>query len=301
MMNIRHGLMTGLLALFSMAASAQPTPISRDLPDGVEKISDLGYAAYGERILQLDLYRPSGITDTLPAIVVIRGGGWAAGDKEGFGPVAAALAAKGFIAVSIEYRDSSEAIFPAAVHDAKAAVRWLRAKASAYQVNPDAIGVIGGSAGAHLATYLGVTADMADLEGDGGNNEVSSTVQAVVGLATPSSLIPVGGCNAQTDNPESVVAMFLGDGCSANEGLWAYASPVTQVSSRAAPALLIHSEADTVVNFSDSLMLGVAYGRANVPLDIKLIPDAPHPFWNFNEWFQDSIDAAAIFFHRQLD
>jgi acetyl esterase/lipase len=99
--------------------------------------------------------------------------------------MAAALAKRGLAAVSIDYRASGEATFPAAVEDTKAAVRWMRANAARYHLDPNAIGAIGGSAGAHLAAYLGLTRDARQFEGDGGNRGVSSAVSAVVGFATP--------------------------------------------------------------------------------------------------------------------
>ena len=292
-------LLAGLTMLTSTGI-AQPEPISTDIPEGIDLTADLTYATYGDRMLMADLYRLSGNSELLPAIVMVRGGGWAVGDKEGYGPIAAALALKGFVTASIEYRVSDEATFPAAVHDTKAAVRWLRSNAEEFNINPDAIGVIGGSAGAHLAAYLGVTAGIEELEGEGGHGDASSGVQAVVALAAPSSLLPVGGCNQSSDDPENAVVKFLGEGCSANDSLWAYASPVTHVSADSAPILMIHSEADTVVNFTESLLLGMAYGEHNVPASIHLIPDAPHAFWNFNEWLQDTIDKAADFFHHEL-
>lgn len=300
--------MKTVLALLALLAQlvpasfvlAQPTPIPTDIPEGVDLSGNIVYARYGDRDLLLDLYRPAGATEALPAVVVIRGGGWAAGDKEGFGPMAAALATRGFIAVSIEYRAVPEATYPAAVFDAKAAVRWLRANAAQYNIAADAIGVIGGSAGAHIATYLGVTAGMNELEGNGGNEDHASTVQAVVGLAAPTSLMPDGGC-PQTPDPGNAVPAFLGADCAGNEGLWAFASPVSHVTENAAPVLLIHSEKDNVVDYSQSLLLALAYGRRNVPVTVQLFPDAPHAFWNFTEWFEATMDTSASFFHRHLD
>ena len=147
--------MTVLLVLPEAGWAQQP--ISREISSGVEVTEDLTYARYGDRVLMLDLYRPVLQSSALlPAIVVIRGGSWRRGDKKRFGPMAAALAERGLAAVSIEYRTSDEATFPAAVHDTKAAVRWLRRNADRYGLDANAIGAIGGSAGGHLALYLGI-------------------------------------------------------------------------------------------------------------------------------------------------
>src|SRR5688572_25088346 len=140
------------------------------VPPTVRVVRDLVYAQYGARQLKLDVYRPpqTDQRSAVPGIVVVRGGGWRSGDKDAFGFIAGQLAKEGFVAVSIEYRTSAEAKFPAAAHDVKAAVRWLRAHAAEYGVDPDAIGAIGGSAGAHLVALLGTSAGVDDLEGTGG-------------------------------------------------------------------------------------------------------------------------------------
>src|SRR5215212_1911388 len=107
-------------------------------------VHDLIYAEYGERQLKLDVYQPlrSGQVGAVPGIIVVRGGEFRQGDKVFFGYIAGALAMEGFVAASIEYRTSDEAKFPAAVQDAKTAVRWMRAHAAEYGINPDAIGAI---------------------------------------------------------------------------------------------------------------------------------------------------------------
>ena len=287
------------LALIPPTAShsQSPEPISRALPDDVAVTRDLVYAAYGERRLSLDLYMPSRRDDgLLPTIVVIRGNGWLSGDKEHFGPIAAALAKRGLAAVSIEFRASGEATFPAAVQDTKAATRWVRANATRYQLDPNAIGAIGGSSGAHLAVYLGVTGDDRQLEGDGGNRGVSSAVSAVVGLATPTDL-------GSIEHPGGVtmVTAFLGAAYEEDASLWERASPARHVDPSSPPLLLMHSENDAVVPYEQSLHLARQYEAAGVPVEVVLIPDAPHAFWRFTEWFDDTMDRAAAFFLGHLD
>jgi len=129
-------------------------------PESIRTFRDVVYARYGERRLSLDLYLPpeSSRRGRVPGVIVVRGGGWQSGDKETFGFLAAHLADEGFAAASIEYRTSQEATFPAAVQDAKAAVRWMRAHASSYGIDPDEIGAIGASAGGLLVTMLATTA-----------------------------------------------------------------------------------------------------------------------------------------------
>ncbi len=294
-MTVRHAALLAVVFTLTTEIQAQTSErISRTLPADVEVTRDIIYASYGDRSLLLDLYQPAEReAGLLPAIVVIRGGGWRSGDKEGFGPMAAALAERGLAAISIEYRASGEATFPAAVEDTKAAVRWLRANAARYRLDPDAIGAIGGSAGAHLAVYLGVTAGDDTLEGVGGNQGLSSAVSAMVGLATPVAFRPPGDAGGP-------VALFLGAPYDSDPGLWERASPITHVSASSPPVLLVHSESDSVVPFQGSLELAAVYGSAGVPVEVVLIPNAPHAFWNRTQWFGETMDRSAAFLMKHL-
>lgn len=293
-MNFRLRFVPMFAVILATASYAQnPERISRELPNDVVVHRDIGYASYGERDLYLDLYMPAdNDIPRTPVVVVVRGGGWMQGDKEGYGPMAAALAKRGIAAASIEYRASGEALFPSAVEDTKAAVRWLRANAEKYNFEADAIGAIGGSAGAHLALYLGVTSDIPDLEGDGGHPTYPSSVSAVVGLATPGNF--VGRSDAETP------IAFLGTTYEEAPELWRTASPITHIDASSPPLLLMHSESDKVVTFEQSVQLANAYGRVGVPVELVLIPDAPHDFWNFTGWFEDTMDRTADFFNRHL-
>ena len=227
--------LAGLVVSTTCAQGQEPQRIARELPAGVEVIRDITYATYGERSLRMDLYFPAERGSApLPVIVVIRGGGFRRGDKDGFGPMAAALAKRGLAAACIEYRASGEALFPAAVEDSKAAVRWLRANGVQYQIDDGAIGAIGGSAGAHLAVYLGVTSEDAKLEGQGGNQELSSAISAIVAFTTPADFTGFTG-SREAESREALDA-FLG---SKDSNLRQYASPITHVSVNSPPALLM--------------------------------------------------------------
>ena len=267
-------------------------------------VHDLVYAEYGQRRLKLDIYLPPksdqpGVVPGIPGIIVVRGGEWRKGDKEFFGYIAGALAMQGFVAASIEYRTSDEAKFPAAVQDVKAAVRWLRAHAVAYGVNPDAIGAIGGSAGAHLAAMLATSGGVKALEGEGGNSEASSDVQAVVAMAC--------GCNLQSWNhgagPEFISAVrgFIGSPLEAHAEAIAAASPVTYVSDRSAPLLLLHSQSDPLVPFGQSVEMEQRYRKAGATVTLRAI-DAPgvHGFWGDPRYFSDAKRLAIAFLHRNL-
>src|SRR5205807_5908700 len=132
--------------------------------------------------LQLNLARPKAGNGLMPAVLCIHGGGFRAGHRDGYNALCLKLAQRGFVAATASYRFAPKYQFPAAVHDVKAAVRWLRANASKYHIEPNRIGVTGGSAGGHLAEFLGVTAGVKQFEGDSGNPGQSSSVACVVNV-----------------------------------------------------------------------------------------------------------------------
>ena len=260
---------------------------------------DVVYAEYGQYKLMLDVYRPPESVQqaAAPGIVVVRGGKWQQGDKDGFGYIAGQLAMQGFVAASIEYRTAEEAKFPAAVQDVKAAVRWMRAHGAAYGVDPDLIGAIGGSAGAHLVAMLGTSAGT--FEGEGGNPETSSEVQAVVAMGGAYNLRAL----ADSGSPEIVDAVteFVGAPLHAHARALVAASPVTYVSGRSAPLLLMHSRTDPLVSYSYSEEMERAYRRAGAPVALKLI-EAPnvHGFWGNPYYFPEAKHHAVEFFRKHL-
>ena len=281
-------------------ASGQQPPEGADsarrafpVPASVRVVPDLVYAQYGERQLKLDLYLPpeSGRPRPIPGVIVVRGGGWRSGDKQAFGFIAGQLAKEGLAAASIEYRTSAEARFPAAVHDVKAAVRWIRAHASDYGVDPAAIGAVGGSAGGHLVAMLATSAGSKDLEGTGGNPAASSQVQAVVSMA----------CVCSMELKGAAVTEFIGAPLDAHAAEMKAASPVTHVSGRSAPLLLLHSRTDPVVPFSQSVEIADLYRRAGANVVLHPI-EAPnsHAFWNEARYFPETMKKAVEFLQANL-
>ena len=176
-------------------------------------------------------------------------------DRKESAHVASGLAERGVAAASIEYRTADESAFPGAVQDVKAAIRWMRANAKLYRISPDMIGTLGGSSGAHMALLAGISNDH-DLEGNGGHNNISSRVQAVVAMATPADLLRLdaGG--------RSVVARFLHASPAQNPKLWARASPVNNIRAGGPSILLIHGTADENVLPEQSSSFAELYRRA---------------------------------------
>ena len=271
--------------------SNDPTRVQYHPSPKVRVVPDIVFARYGKRALRLDLYLPIGSKEAVPGVIVIRGGGWMVNDRKESAHVASALAERGVAAASIEYRKADEAPFPGAVQDVKAAIRWMRANAKLYGILPDVIGTLGGSSGGHMALLAGVSNDH-DLEGNGGNNNVSSRVQAVVAMAAPTDLLRlhVGG--------GSVVTRFLHASPAQNPELWARASPINHLNAGGPAVLLMHGTADENVLPEQSSRFAELYRRAGGQVELVLIQKAPHPFWNYTPWFEDTMNRAAAFFHR---
>ena len=283
-----------VLPLIGLAV-ASAGPVLSQIPNDVAMTPDIVYATYGDRSLKLDLFLPKEKPPgPLPGIVVIRGGGWRQGDKLGFRPIAVQLAAAGFATACIEYRVLPDATMMDAVHDTKAAVRWMRAEGGRYGIDPDAIGAIGGSAGGHLVALLGTSYKEPMLEGNGGHAGVSSRVQAVAPMA------PVVDFASMANRPElgsgAVLKIF------SEHREWAKRlSPVTYLDRDSAPMLLIHSNADKSVPYAQSLEMMERSKQAGVRAELVTIDGAPHPFWNLPKWSGDTIQKSARFFHSTLD
>jgi acetyl esterase/lipase len=233
---------------------------------------DVVYGHAGGEDLQLDLYAPKDMSGPLPAVVILHGGGWAKGSHELFRPLAGALAAHGYVTASVGYRLAPRHKFPAQIQDVKCAVRWLRANAQRCQIDSDRIGVLGFSAGAHLALLLGLTEASDGLEGDGGNAEQSSRVQAVVNISGPTDL-------TRPDWPDATKAIifdFMGGSREQLPGLYRAASPLAYVHRGAPPVLTIHGTDDSVVPYEQAKLLHTALRRARVSSRLEPLHGKDH-------------------------
>jgi acetyl esterase/lipase len=261
-----------LIALAALLAGAAPAAAQRPkLPEGVKVLRDQAYLPGGHERHQLDLYLPEKADRPLPVVVWIHGGAWRAGDKK-FCP-ALYLTGKGFAVVSINYRLSQHAVFPAQIHDCKAAIRWLRAQAKKYNLDPHHIGVWGGSAGGHLVALLGTTGNLKELEGKEGNLDQSSKVQCVVDWFGPTDFrkpFP------RSDDPKSVVAALLGGPPSKEKKKAALASPLAHVHKDCPPFLIMHGDKDRAVAPAQSKRLAEALQKVKVPVTLVILEGAGH-------------------------
>jgi len=271
--------------------SKDPKPVT---PQDVECRDDIVYGTGGGRELQADLYLPSEpAAARIPAVVYAHGGGWRGGDRTQFSRHAIAMARHDFAGLCISYRFADEAPFPAAVEDANCAVRFLRAYADDLGVDPDRIGIAGGSAGGHLAAMVSTTCGTARLEGTGGHGDFSSDVQAYAGFN------PVLDLRERADL--TAVRVFLGGAPhEVGEEVYEDASPICHVDAHTPPTLLLHGTEDATVPYEQSVRFRDAVRAAGGQADLFTAEGAGHGFFNRDPWFEPTLERMIEFFLRWL-
>ena len=243
-----------------MAGPGQPGgPRAPQMPNGVKVERDLAYAGDDDRRHKLDLYLPEKADKPLPLIIWIYGGGWAMGSKEGGSP-AIQFAADGYAVACINHRLSNQAKFPAQIQDCKAAVRWLRANAAKYNLDPNRFATWGGSSGGHLATLTGTSGGSKEFEIIGGNAEISDCVQAVVDWFGPTDLLKMdeqaGEHSALKHNDaQSPEGKLIGGPIQDNKEKAERANPIKYIAMDCPPFLIMHGDADHTVPIGQSELL----------------------------------------------
>lgn len=269
---------------------------SRAVPPSVRAVMDVTYVRRGPHDLKLDLYLPAaGRAAPRPAIVFVHGGGWRAGVRANFAPMAIRLAERGYVTATISYRLSPEAPYPAAVVDAKAAVRWVRAHAADYGIDPGRIAIAGGSAGGQIAALTGVTNGDARFDPDGGPGAVASDVQAIVNIDGLSDFTSEQARKYEDDPAKqpSAAGAWFGGRYAEKAALWRDASPLFHVGP-GTPAILYVVSAQRRFSLGREEM--VARLRAlGVPNRVVALPDTPHSFWLFDPWLAPTVEATDAF------
>jgi acetyl esterase/lipase len=269
------------------AESAAQEAATAEAPVAASKIiveEGLVYSTPDGQELKLDLARPAG-DGPFPAIVFIHGGGWYLGDRSAYRDSIEEAAKRGYVAATVSYRlmkfdakekDSTTATpaFPAQVHDVKAAVRWLRANAANYHVDPERIGATGASAGGHLSLMLGLTDADAKLEGAGGNLNQSSRVQAVVNVFGPTEMASA----QQQSTLHWLFRLFLNGTPAEAAETYKAASPITYVSSDDPPVLTLQGDLDPIVPVDQATKLDAAMKSAGADHTLNIYQGQKHGF-----------------------
>lgn len=283
-----HVSLYSLVIVFAIvnAAIAQPNQ-NRRLPEGTVSHRDIDYVGDGHERHMLDLYLPPGeAAAPRPLVIWIHGGAWLAGDKNNC--PALVLLRDGYAVASINYRLSQHATFPAQSYDCKAAIRWLRAHAEEYQLDPDRFGVWGASAGGHLVALMGTAGDVEELEGDLGTTGVSSRVQAVCDYFGPSDFPNIAAhCTeiSRLDHaaPNSPEARLIGGAISELADTAIAVSPITYVTEDDPPFLIVHGDQDPTVPVRQSEVLHSALEEAGVDSTLIIIEGGGHGGFGEND------------------
>jgi acetyl esterase/lipase len=278
-----------------MSLAALPAALRADEPGEVVWEPNVGYANPDGEPLQLNLARPRTGDGPFPAVLCIHGGGFRAGKRDSYDGLCKKLAARGYVAATVTYRLAPKHPFPAAVYDTKAAVRWLRAHAAEYHIDPARIGVTGGSAGGHLAQFLAVTAGVQQFEGDLGNSDQPSAVQCVVNVYGPSDFTKSYG---KSVDAAEVLPLFLGGNLEQARRRHILASPLYWVTPEAAPTLCIHGTEDKYVAHEQAEWIVERLKAAEVEAELLTLAGAGHGFKGSDQ--EKAEQAMFAFFERHL-
>lgn len=263
----------------------------------VREKRDLIYCTIGNRPLRLDAFYPKkNKKQKTPAILIIHGGGWRSGNRAQHIPLAQRLAAMGYACFTAEYRLSTEALYPAAVHDLKAALRWLRANAKTFNLDTARVAALGFSAGGELAAFIGATNKKPQYEGENCYLNFPSQVQAIVDIdGTLSFVHPESGEGDDSRNI-SAATYWFGYPKKENPALWEEASPLAHVGKNTPPILFLNSSVDRMHAGRDDFRKEL--DKYQIYSEVHAFPGAPHAFCLFQPWFEPTVFYIAQFLEK---
>lgn len=282
------------LAVFAAVLPLSLQAAELAVPDNVTFEKGIEFSNPDNQHLQVDLARPKEGKGPYPAVVCIHGGGFRAGNRESYDKLCLTLAQRGYVAITVTYRLAPAYPFPAAVLDCKAAVRWLRANAAKYGVDPARVGVTGGSAGGHLAQFLAVTEGVKDFEGEG-NLDQSSAVNCVVNYYGPSDLTKSYG---KSVDAAEVLPLFFGGNLDTKRREHIVGSPLYWVTPKAAPTLVVHGTEDKYVNYEQATWMIEKLKACEVEATLLTLDGAGHGFKGADA--QKAEEALLAFFDKHL-
>lgn len=249
---------------------------------------NITYARVGNRALKLDAFFPKQKSiKSRPAIMIIHGGGWRTGNRTQHIPLAQHLANLGYVCFTPEYRLSTEALYPAGVHDLKAALRWMRANAKKYHLDSNKIATLGFSAGGQLSALLGCTGDNPQLEGKIGTLGHSSKVNAIVDIDGILAFIHPESGEGDDSKRTSAASYWFGYSKTENPAIWKEASALTYANAQSPPTLFINSREDRMhAGRTDYIKILDNY---KIYSEVHTFPDSPHSFCLFQPWFEPTV------------
>lgn len=270
-----------LVALFPVLAQCQKAP---QPPAGIKTLANIDYVGNGNKRQMLDLYLPEAKSETpRPLVVYIHGGGWENGSKDQAGVLFGLIKDRPYAGASLNYRLTDQAIWPAQIHDCKAAIRWLRGHAKEYNLDPNKIAVFGISAGGHLVSMLGVSGGVKELEGDLGDfDNESSRVTCVLDFCGPANFLTFGGEGTIIDvnDPKTALSKLIGGIVKEKPDAAKSASPVNYLTSDDAPFLIIHGDKDNIVRYAQAIEFKEALTKAGLPATLITGTNGGHVFFS---------------------
>ena len=272
---------------------------AKSTEDGLTAWENITYARYGDRAMQLDVYAPGDRNGgPLPCVVCVHGGGWANGSRLGFRRIAQALARKGFVAATVSYRLSGEEPFPAAIQDVKASVRYLRANAGEYGIDPDRIGAMGHSAGGHLVALLATSGDVEKFDTTGDFSHVSSRIQAAVPMGARTDLMSEHNGEITRSEKGAIWRQFLGGSQDQSPRIYELASPLTHLTADDPPMKFLTGEFDDEVTRATTFRSKAT--ELGVKTDVRVFEGGGHGFFNTAETYAEMVNEVAEFLRTSM-
>ncbi len=272
------------------SVSGRSTMPDTTIPDSVRQHLNVPFAQYGHRKVLADIFVPHRKKTELPAVVVVHGGGWLNGDRTKFRALALDLAKRGFVTAAIEYRLGGESHFPAAIHDCNAAVRFLRANASKYSIDPTRIAAVGGSAGGHLVGLMASGWNDQRLHGDGGNAGQSSRLQLAFVMAGPMQIATGSVAEKSKSGQKSNATQWLGNTIEEARELYELADAYEHISEHTSPIFFMTGEHDNPVR---NELSRERLQQLRILTGLMTYKDGKHGCWNRHPWFARMADDIA--------
>jgi acetyl esterase/lipase len=253
----------------------------------IKEKRNVTYQYIGKRELMLDVFQPAQKNNRI-AVILIHGGGWRSGNRTQHYPLAQHLANLGYTCFTPEYRLSTEALFPAAVYDIKAAIRWVRSNAAKYNVDTAKIAILGFSAGGELAAFIGTTGNMPLFEGLPDRQGVGSHVNAVVDIDGILAFIHPESGEGDDSRKTSAATYWFGYKKEENPVLWNAASPLSYVGASTPPTLFLNSSVARMHAGRDDYIRVLTTN--NIYSEVHTFDGAPHSFCLFGPWFMPAVN-----------
>jgi len=272
--------MTILMILISGLVSAQiPEKIKNIFPAGTIMHNNLAYAGDTLKRHKLDIYLPEKIKGNVPVVIWIHGGAWMQNDKFAdmgyMKNTVRSFVEQGYAFASIDYRYSTDAVFPAQILDCNQAIGWLYANAEKYHIDKNKIAIIGFSAGGHLASLVGLSNNNHVKQFSPGGKNIPFKIKAVIDFYGPANFIALIP-KVEINEPTDPLTLLLGATPLERPDLATIASPTTYVDTNDPPFLIFHGEKDESVPYTQSILLNAYLRRAKVKSDITIVSNAPH-------------------------